>query len=87
MVGWDSVVKVVGPAGTVAFADTTRCLHFGGRPRAAGKPLRDMLVYQYLLPTSLLFPIDGDARQPRFFPQLEPTDDDSWNALIGASLT
>ena len=87
MVGWDSVVKVVGPAGTVAFADTTRCLHFGGRPRAPGKPLRDMLVYQYLLPTSLLFPIDDDGKHPRFFPQLAPTDDPTWNALIGATLT
>ena len=87
LAGWDSVVKVVGPAGTVAFADTTRCLHFGGRPRAPGKPLRDMLVYQYLLPTSLLFPIDGDAKHPRFLPQLTPTGDPSWDALIGATLT
>lgn len=84
MVGWDSVVKVLGPPGTVAFADTTRCLHFGGRPRAAGKPVRDMIVFQYLLPTSLLFPIDGDARRPRFLPQLEATGDAHWDALIGA---
>ncbi len=87
LVGWDAVVKVVGPAGTVAFADTTRCLHFGGRPRAPGKPLRDMLVYQYLLPTSLLFPIDGDGKQPRFFPQLEATGEAAWDALIGARFT
>jgi hypothetical protein len=33
LVGWDSVVKLTGPAGTVGFVDTTRCLHFGGRPR------------------------------------------------------
>jgi hypothetical protein len=44
-VGWDSVVQVTGPPGAVALADTTRCLHFGGRPRAEGKPVRDMLVY------------------------------------------
>jgi hypothetical protein len=87
LVGWDKVVKVTGPAGTVAFADTTRCLHFGGRPRAAGKPLRDMLVYQYLLPTSLLFPIDGDGKQPRFFPQIVAGDDRNWNALFGLSHT
>src|SRR6185436_14659890 len=30
LVGWDQVVRVTGPAGTVAFVDTTRCLHFGG---------------------------------------------------------
>ncbi len=87
LVGWDSVARFLGPAGTVAFADTTRCLHFGGRPRRAGKPVRDMLVFQYLLPTSLLFPIDGDAKHPRFIPQLQPTGDDHWDALIGAKWT
>lgn len=87
LVGLDNAIRFVGRAGTVALADTTRCLHFGGRPRAAGKPVRDMLVYQYLLPTSLLFPIDGDAKNPRFLPQLEPTGDEIWDALIGATLT
>jgi len=87
LVGWDKVAKFTGPAGTVALADTTRCLHFGGRPRTAGKPVRDMLVYQYLLPTSLLFPIDGDARHPNFLPQLEANGDPHWDALIGARFT
>lgn len=87
LVGWEFVHKVLGPPGTVAFADTTRCLHFGGRPRRPGKPVRDMLVFQYLLPTSLLFPIDGDARHPRFIPQLEANGDPHWDALIGATHT
>jgi len=87
LAGWDNVVKVMGPPGTVAFADTTRCLHFGGRPRKPGKPVRDMLVFQYLLPTSLLFPIDGDTRHPRFLPQLEPRGEAEWDALIGATHT
>lgn len=87
MAGWDEVVRVTGPAGTAAFADTTRCLHFGGRPRKPGKPVRDMLVYQYLLPTSVLFPVDGDSKGFRFFPQLEARGDDHWDALIGATLT
>lgn len=87
LVGWAAVVKVTGPPGTVAFADTTRCLHFGGRPRAPGKPVRDMIVFQYLLPTSLLFPVDGDAKHPRFLPHLEPTGDPEWDALIGARWT
>jgi len=86
LVGLENAIRFVGRAGTVALADTTRCLHFGGRPRAAGKPVRDMLVYQYLLPTSLLFPIDGDAKSPRFLPQLKPTGDEIWDALIGATL-
>jgi len=85
--GLTNAVRFVGKAGSVALADTTRCLHFGGRPRAAGKPVRDMLVFQYLLPTSLLFPIDGDAKQPRFLPQLEATGDEFWDALIGATFT
>ena len=87
LVGLNNAIRFVGRAGTVALADTTRCLHFGGRPRAADKPVRDMLVYQYLLPTSLLFPIDGDAKNPRFLPQLEPTGNEMWDALIGATLT
>ncbi|HEY6598389.1 MAG TPA: hypothetical protein VIZ30_03715 [Pseudomonadales bacterium] len=87
LVGWDSVVKLTGPAGTVGFVDTTRCLHFGGRPRKAGKPVRDQLVFQYLLPTSVLFPIDGDAKHPRFLPQLQATGDACWDALIGATDT
>jgi hypothetical protein len=87
LVGLDSVFKLTGPAGTAGFVDTTRCLHFGGRPRKAGKPIRDHLVFQYLLPTSLLFPIDGDAKHPRFLPQLEPNGDEHWDALIGARFT
>jgi hypothetical protein len=87
LVGWDSVVKLTGPAGTVGLVDTTRCLHFGGRPRKPGKPVRDQLVFQYLLPTSLLFPVDGDAKHPRFLPQLDATDDAHWDALIGARFT
>lgn len=87
LAGWDAVVRVTGPPGTVALADTTRCLHFGGRPRKPGKPQREMLVYQYLLPTSVL--LNGErAEDPRrFLPQLEPTGDDSWDALIGATHT
>jgi hypothetical protein len=46
-----------------------------------------MLVYQYLLPTSLLFPINGDAKHPRFLPQLSAKEDELWDALIGATLT
>jgi hypothetical protein len=84
LVGWESVVKVTGPSGTVALADTTRCLHFGGRPRAAGKPVREMLVYQYLLPTSIFFHGERAVSARQFLPQLEPTRDDWWDALIGA---
>lgn len=84
LVGWDRVVQVLGPPGTVALADTTRCLHFGGRPRTPGKPVREMLVYQYLLPTSTLLSGEHAIDPRRFLPQLEPTGEDWWDALIGA---
>lgn len=87
LVGWDRVVRCCGAAGTTVIADTSRCLHFGGRPRAAGKPVRQTLVFQYLLPTSYLFPIDGDWEHPRHLPNLEPAGDDEWDALIGARYT
>jgi hypothetical protein len=55
---------------------------------AGRKPVRDMLVFQYLFPTSVLFPIDGDFKQLRFLPQLEqPTGNGFWDVLIGATLT
>lgn len=85
LAGWDNVVRATGPAGTVAFADTTRCLHFGGRPRAAGKPVREMVVYQYLLPTSILFTGDRKHGARDFLRQLEPTGEPVWDALIGAT--
>jgi hypothetical protein len=80
------VTTFLGPPGTVALADTTRCLHFGGRPRAEGKPVRDMLVFQYLLPTSPLLGVPGERKAQNFFPQLAPTGDAHWDALIGATL-
>ena len=85
LAGWDNVVRATGPAGTVAFADTTRCLHFGGRPRKAGKPVREMVVYQYLLPTSILFTGDRKHGPRDFLHQLEPSGDAVWDALIGAT--
>ena len=87
LVGWESVVRVVGPPGTVALADTTRCLHFGGRPRSPGKPVREMLVFQYLLPTSTLLVGERAVSPRRFLPQLEATGEDWWDALIGATHT
>lgn len=86
LVGWDEVVQVTGPAGTVAFADTTRCLHFGGRPRDAGKPVRLMTVFQYLLPTSVILGPGGDDPR-RFMTQLTERGDETWDTLIGARHT
>jgi len=87
LVGWDNVVEVLGPAGTTAFADTTRCLHFGGRPRSEGKPLREMLLYQYLLPTSVLLNGERSVPAQHFLPQMHATGDEVRDALLGAVLT
>ena len=83
----ESVVQVLGPAGTVTYGDTSRCLHFGGRPRAAGKPLREMLLAQYLLPTSPLFPVAKEVTKPIFMDHIpQRSEDDCWNALLGYDL-
>jgi hypothetical protein len=86
LIDWKDVVQVTGPPGTVAYADTTRCFHFGGRPRAPGKPVRDMIVYHYLLPTSPIFPIDGDQKPMAFFSQLEARGEPLFDALFGYAL-
>lgn len=41
----DDLVPLTGPAGTVAFVDTTRCLHFGSRCQSGGS--RTTLVLHY----------------------------------------
>jgi hypothetical protein len=46
-----------------------------------------MLAFQYLLPASLPFPIDGDAKKPRFLSQLERTRREMQDASISATLT
>jgi hypothetical protein len=44
-----------------------------------------MIVYQYLLPTSML--VTGEAGPfRRFLPQLEATGDNQWDALVGHNL-
>jgi hypothetical protein len=45
------IAPVVGPAGTVAFTDTSRCFHFGSR-LAPGQPPRRTFLAQYLTPYS-----------------------------------
>ncbi len=78
---WSSI----GPPGTAALCDTTRCFHYGGRPAGAGKPKRDLLILHYVLPTSFVLPrFEGDGKRPRLMPQLRPTGEESWDALIGA---
>jgi hypothetical protein len=84
LVGAGKTFCGAGPAGHVVFCDTTRCLHFGGRP---GRLVRDTLVFHYALPTSTWFPRpDEENGEPRrnLLPMLRATGDDFWDALIGA---
>jgi len=84
VVGAHKAFCAAGPAGHVVFCDTTRCLHFGGRP---GRLVRDTLVFHYALPTSTWFPRPGEqAGEPRrnLLPRLKPTGEEVWDALIGA---
>ena len=50
MIAPSDVHSVTGPAGTVLFVDTSRCLHFGSR--VLGPVPRSVLMYQYLLPVA-----------------------------------
>jgi hypothetical protein len=82
LVGAGKTFCGAGPAGHIVFCDTTRCLHFGGRP---GRQVRDTLVFHYALPTSTWFPRSDDDGEPRrnLLPQLRATGDEIWDALIG----
>jgi hypothetical protein len=89
LVGPGKAFISTGPTGRVAYVDTSRCLHFGGRPREVGRPLRDQLVMRFLLPTCAGYPqFEGDGKPQWVMKGLEPRrDDPTWNALIGAELT
>ena len=82
IVGAGRAVPSIGPAGTFTYCDTTRSLHFGGRPAAPGKPIRELLFIHYVLPTSRFAAGEtkGGLRLSR------RADDPIWNAFIGAEL-
>lgn len=49
---------ITGGRGTVVLADTSRCFHYGSRVQEGGKP-RIVAHYQFVTPTSFLFPPAG----------------------------
>ena len=49
---------ITGPAQTTVFADTSRCFHYGSRVEPGGAP-RIVAFYQFVTPTSFLFPRAG----------------------------
>jgi hypothetical protein len=75
----------VGRAGTAVLCDTARCLHFGGRVAARHAP-RELLMFHYVLPTSVFFlKAQADGIEPRRMSHLAARDDATWNALIGVA--
>jgi hypothetical protein len=66
-----------GPAGTMVFCDTDRCLHYGGR---RGLRRRDIISLHYVLPTATYYPFrpgDGEPSSeiPRLFSEDAPEID------------
>ncbi|HEX5449233.1 MAG TPA: hypothetical protein VFW85_04175 [Gaiellaceae bacterium] len=59
----DQLVSFSGPRGTVAFVDTSRCLHFGSRVEEGADPRR-MVMVQFLTPYSFEFGDDPYASAP-----------------------
>ncbi len=55
VVGAHQEQPIVGPAGTTALVDTSRCLHFGSRV-AADAPPRLVVMMQYQTPYSFMLP-------------------------------
>ncbi|MEQ8433422.1 MAG: hypothetical protein RIA71_04215 [Oceanicaulis sp.] len=80
-----AIREAVGPAGTVTFCDTCRCLHGGARP---GDRPRLMLSIEYNLPTYLWAPLyDGDGvMRNRMAGIIVETSSTFESALLGDSL-
>ena len=46
----DQCVKATGPSKTLAYVDTSRCLHYGSRPRSSFARARHLIMLHYLSP-------------------------------------
>lgn len=58
VVGREPQHEVTGAAGTAVLADTSRCFHYGSRVQQGGQP-RLVGFFQFVTPTSFLFPPEG----------------------------
>jgi hypothetical protein len=54
---------ILGPSGTAAFVDTSRCFHFGSRVAPAAPP-RLVTMVQYQTPYSFVIAADGEESLP-----------------------
>jgi hypothetical protein len=77
--GLDSEVALTGPAGTTAFIDTSRCLHYGSRFRDPGAQ-RLVVMLQYVTPLAFLY--TDDHRSTARFRHLVPPESDELTSLI-----
>jgi hypothetical protein len=63
VVGPSAERPIIGPTGTVAFVDTSRCFHYGSRV-APDAPARLAVIVQYQTPYSFMLPPSPEATLP-----------------------
>jgi hypothetical protein len=61
--GTNGRASIVGPAGTVALLDTSRCFHYGSRVAEGAAP-RIVAMFQYLTPAAFALPLNYRKRAP-----------------------
>jgi len=77
------LTSVVGAPGTVCFADTSRCFHYGSRVERDAEP-RLAAIIQYLTPFSFMLPRDPRKKAP--FRRLgRPGDGQLRSLVLGAA--
>ena len=64
IVGRDAVVRIMGPAGTLAACDTSRCLHYGSRAKTRDRFILMAQFTKFLCPKSLVpdWRLEGQRR-------------------------
>jgi hypothetical protein len=79
----DGEVALTGPAGTAAFIDTSRCLHYGSRfvDRAA---TRLVIMLQFMTPLAFVYP-DDHRTTARFRNLATSAHDDVTRLVLGAA--
>lgn len=81
--GLDSEIALTGKAGTTAFIDTSRCLHYGSRFRDRSAR-RLVVMLQYVTPLAFLY-ADDHRSTARFRHLVAPHADELTALLLGAS--
>ena len=79
--GLDSEVALTGAAGTTAFIDTSRCLHYGSRFQDRGAQ-RLVVMLQYVTPLAFLY-TDDHRSTARFRHLAVPGTDEMTSLVLG----